>query len=642
MQIMEGTHLLPSLPPWRLRAWIIVGFFALTFVAFLLPLRHAIFVAWDDTYLIYFNPVIKEISWKTLRAAFTTYDPELYVPLTLLSYQLDYLIAGLNPFLFHLTNIILHTANALLVSWFLFLISRRPWVALAAGLFFAVHPLHTETVAWASARKDVLSTFFFLLSLIFYLRYRQESKAKPYIISLSMLLLGLLSKAMVLTLPIVLILLDFREKRPVSRRAVLEKIPYVVLSVLLGIVALYGKRDTVGVTTMTAKALMAAKSTVFYLEKIFFPFDLSVLYPYEGAIRIASPDFLLPLILLIILILAILISLRWTREIVFGVGFFLLTLTPTFINFSKGGDLYFASDRYAYIPSIGILYLVALGIERFRTARESTAERMGRTRACLAILSTALLAFTTLTFRQAQTWKDSITLFTQTLRFYPRALAAHLNLAMVYREMNELDKVKTHLDTAATIRPHARVHVAYATLFEREGDRTRALEEYRKAIEIEPKDPEPYFGIGILYERDGRIDDAVAMYEKVLSIDPKYVGTYNNLGAIALKRNDRATAREMYEKAVEIDPTFADAHFNIGVIAMDEGNIDEAILEFEKTTELDPKNSLDALENLMDLYARSNDAGRAADAARRIVDLKPDHPTAQKFLSALRERGLID
>ncbi len=637
-----------ALPSWRILSWIIAAFFGLTFAAYLIPMAGGIFVAWDDTYLIYFNPIIKGISWKTLHAAFTSYDPELYIPLTFLSYQLDYLVAGLNAFQYHFHNLILHTINALLVSWFLYLLMRREgshstgsggtrtlaagsgWVAILGGLLFAVHPLHTEAVAWASARKDVLSTLFLLLSLISYLHFRSTGTRKHYHLSLGLFFLGLLSKVTVLMLPLVLFLIDVREKRRWSVQMILEKIPFLELSILFGFVALFGKRDIVQASTFLDKILMACKSTIFYLEKLFVPTHLSVLYPYNGSISITSADFFVPVILLSIILILLIASLRWTREIFFGLFFFLLTLIPTFVNFAKGGELYFASDRYAYVPSIGILYLVALTASHFRHKRIT-----------IPVAGIVLTIFLILTFRQALVWRDSVALFTHTLRSYPRVMAAHLNLAMVYREMNELDKSMEQLKIADTIRPHSRTHVAFATLYEREGNRSKAIQEYKKAIMINPKDPEPYFGLGILYERDGKIDAALEQYRIVLSIDPKYVGTYNNLAGIYLKQGKLDEAKAEYEKAIEIDPYFPDGHFNLGLIAQDQGRTDDAIRSFERAVELDPKDALEPLEYLLKLYAKKNDLDRAVSAANRILAIDPSHPTAGGFLDTLRQRGML-
>ncbi|MBI5156150.1 tetratricopeptide repeat protein [Candidatus Peregrinibacteria bacterium] len=649
---------LPSLPSRRTILWIAALFFAATSLAYLWPLTHSIFVAWDDTYLIYFNPIVKSFSWKTLHAAFTSYDPELYIPVTFLSYQLDYFIGGLSPVIFHLDNLALHTVNAMLVGWLLHLLLSRGgvmvsgdeprtpatgngWIAILGGLLFALHPLHTEAVAWASARKDVLSTLFFLLSLIAYIHYRHNNRTQSYFLSLAAFALGLLAKVMVLTLPVILLLLDLRDRRKLSWKMFLEKIPYVALSIILGIVALFGKRDIVEASSLIDKILMACKSTVFYLEKLFVPVHLSVLYPYSGPISIGSPDFFVPVIVVIILTALVLWSLRYTRDIAFGFFFFLITVMPTFVNFTKGGDLYFASDRYAYLPSIGILFIVVLATGWFVRSGDGARSEDRRKRLAGVVSGLVLATFLVLTFQQALTWRDSVALFTNTLRNYPRVMAAHLNLAMVYREMGETEKSMEQLRLADTLRPHSRTHVAFATLYEREGNTTKAIEEYRKAMSIDPKDPEPYFGLGILEEKMGRLTEARALYEKVLQIDPQYIGTYNNLGALALKEGNREEARRNYEKAIEIDPYFPDAHYNLGLMLEQDGEADAAIAEYEISYDLQPKKALDALDHLLDLYAKKNDLTKTVDTANRILTLDPDNERAGALLAAFRQRGMI-
>ena len=640
---MEDAHRpLAHLPPWRILGWLIVAVFALVCTAFLVPLRQSLFVAWDDNYLVYFNPNIKQISFHTLKAIFTSYDPELYIPVTFFSYQIDYLLAGLSPFQFHLTNVLLHTSNALLIGWLTLLLSRRGWAAVAACLLFAVHPLHTEAVAWASARKDLLSTFFFLLSLIAYLFHRDAGGRRMYLLSLGAFVLGLLAKVMVLTLPVVLLLIDWRDRRPISTKMLLEKLPYFAFSFVFGVIALFGKRDSYGSWTGFSNLLMGAKSTVFYLEKLFVPIHLSVLYPFTGTIDIHSSTFLVPVVISSLLICTVCVTLKWTREVAFGYAFFQLTLLPTFANFSKGQDLYFASDRYAYLPSIGILFLVCLGgvYSCILAERQNMREVRARVAACIGAV--ILGVFLVLSYQQALTWQDSVALFTNTLQYYPQAIAARLNLAMVYRQMGQIDDARTELLLADAIRPHSRTHVALATLYEREGKRAQAFTEYQKAVSIDARDPEPHFGLGILYQKDGKTDLALAEYRKVLAIDPQYVGTYNNLAAIAMEQGDLVTARKQYEKAVEIDPYFPDAYFNLGLIAEQQGRIDDAIGLYEHSASLQPGQSADALTHLLDLYAKRNDVAHAASTAKRLLTIDPSQQTAAKFLEALRQKGLID
>src|SRR3989344_4256763 len=206
--------------PWHL----IGGFFLLAMLIYGSSLGNG-FVQWDDGLLIYENPAIRGITWTNLKTIFTTYDPELYIPLTLFTYQVDYLIAGTHAAFYHFHALILHTLNVLLVLWFLKRLTGKTALAVVIGLVFMVHPLHTEAVAWSSARKDLLATMFFLLSIIAYMRYREAEKKLLYSASLCAFLLGLLAKVTVLTLPAVLLLFDWKRDGNISRRSLIASLP---------------------------------------------------------------------------------------------------------------------------------------------------------------------------------------------------------------------------------------------------------------------------------------------------------------------------------------------------------------------------------------------------------------------------------
>jgi len=311
--------------------------------------------------LIYENSAIRAINPSTLKTIFTTYDPELYIPLTFFTYQIDYLVGGINPLPYHMQNLLWHTLNALLVTWLMLLLLKNRWVAVMLGLLFAVHPLHTEAVVWASARKDVLSTFFFLLSVIEYIRYRKEGKSRfHYGMSLCAFLLGLFAKVTILTLPVVLLLLDLLAGRKWSRTMIIEKIPFFALSGIFAVVAFYGKTGVLGASTILEKLLMAPVSTMHYLSKIVAPAGLSVLYPFFGDLTLSNPVVLLAFCLTALFLAIVMIALRYHRVAFFALAFFLVTLSPTLFNFAKGDTFYFASDRYAYVPSVGVLLLIGL------------------------------------------------------------------------------------------------------------------------------------------------------------------------------------------------------------------------------------------------------------------------------------------
>ncbi len=586
------------------------------------------FVNWDDTYLVFSNPLVKELSFGTIKKVFTSYDPELYIPLTFLSYQVDHFLAGLNPTMFHATSLLWHALSAVLVAYVGFLLSRKPWVGMIAGLLFAVHPLNVEAVAWISGRKDVLSTFFFLLSIAFYLLWRERAQKNLYVGSIVAFLLGLFAKVNILTLPIVLLLLDWREKRKITVSMLVEKLPYFALSFLFGVIALFGKKDVSTASTLWEKILMAGKSSVFYLEKLAWPSGLSVIYPYTHPVTITSPDFFVPVIAFAVLFLAIAFSLKRTREVAFAFAFFFLTLAPSFININKGGDLYFASDRYAYVPLIGLFFLAGIGIVKLYDLGKR--ERDLRMLATSSIIASCIVLalFSLAGIKQAGTWKNSETLFLQTLKYYPKALGARLNLAVVYRESERFEEAEEQLNKALLIKDHPRVRTNLASIYSRRGEKEKAKQQYEIAMRIAPNDPEPVLGMGLLAAEAGDTLKALEYYRRASAMDPHFIGVYSNIGAIYLEQGKLQEAEAEYRKALTYDPFFPDTYFNLAYVLTKQGKTDEAIAAYERTISLEPK-AYDAYALLAQLYADTKRYDEAIASLRKALSIKPDNTEVQ-------------
>jgi len=621
------------------RWWIIGGFFVVTFLVYGASLTNA-FVRFDDGLLIYENPAIRSITPRTLWTIFTSYDPELYIPLTFLSYQLDYLIGGTTPTIYHIQNLLWHTCNALLVAWLMLLLTRKSWIALFGGLLFAVHPLHTEAVAWASARKDVLSTFFFLASLIAYLTYRGGNR-RAYWWSLLTFLLGLLAKVTVLTLPVVLLLLDFVQNRPFTRRALAEKIPFFLLSALFAIIAWIGKTQVLGSSTLAEKLLMAPRGAMFYLEKIFAPVDLSVLYPFSGAVTLARPDIAVSLAIFVLLTLASLILIRWTRNIVFGIGFFFVTVSPTLLNFAKGDTFYFASDRYAYVPSIGIFFLFALGLARLCSEH---LKRPCITAACLLLAGLAVVAAL-----QAQTWKNTETLFRQALRVSPQSYVAHVNLGNVERYRGDAAKAITAYREALAIlkregrpgsalaRSESKILSNLASAEREQGDLTTARSTFEEALRLNPGNVYALLGLGIVAGQQGNTAEAEQFYRKAILAAPDFAPAHLNLGALLVGMGRLEPGVAAYRTALDFNPFFPQAHFNLGVALTKLDRTEEAETAYREAVRLQPKFTAARL-NLGILLYNKRSLEEAAAEFEAILEYDPKNAQAQ---SALRQmRGL--
>ncbi len=601
------------------------------------------FVSWDDTGLIYNNPVIRGLNAANVKQAFSMYDPELYIPLTFVSWQFDYMAGGLQPFMYHFGNMVLHALCALLTLLFVRKVTGKPWLGWMAGLLFAVHPLHVEAVAWASARKDVLSAFFALASMTAYAHYAGSGRRGIwwlYGASVALFALALMAKVSVVMVPVLLVALDWMRRRPMSKAAIADKVPYVTLSVVFGIVALFGKKQILAETGTWEKILMAGKSTVFYLQKLLVPIDLTVIYPYVKPITLSSPDFWVPAALSLGLVaLTVWLALRW-REAAFCLAFFLLNIIPSFTNFAKDGELYVASDRYAYIASIGIFVLAGLLLERL--AMRAGGGRSTDRFAGIAATSFAAVAmgFGLLAAVQTTIWRDSETLFRDVIRKQPDSIAAHLNLAIILRETGRLEEALAETHAALAIHPRMEVYTNFANVYKLQGRTELAAEQYRIAAASYPEKPEPHMGLGIIAQEQGRYDEAIAAYRKAIGLEPKFTAAYVNLASTYehLGRYDEAEAE--LKKALDISPSFADGWYSLGVVQIGKKDFPGATASFRKAMELNPGMT----EAAVDLAASELTQGRPAEALeilKAVLRKDPENAGAKALVNEMARRGII-
>ena len=451
------------------------------------------FVTWDDRLLIVDNPIVHGLSWANILAAFTTYDPELYIPLTLLSYQINYLVGGLQPFGYHLSNLLLHIGNAILVCAIVAQLLNAKSIKdkaknnfsfmlypLCAALLFAVHPLHTEAVVWAAARKDVLSTFFMLMTVWLYCV--SKNSTKKYWLSVAVFALALLSKVSVITWPLLIPLLDWYRgdlAGPHPRRgAAMRAAPYFGLSILFGIVALGGKIANTGF--LYEKMLIGCRAITLLLQKFFWPSHLSALYPFTKPISITTPELSLS-VLFVIFVSLLVLWLAWKKNMrlpLFAWMWFLLFLAPSMTNILKGHnellDIYVTSDRYAYLPSVaGLLvcsFLVAKGIQRYPKVVSS------------GVLF-VLLVFSVLSYRQSLVWKNTLTLFTHVSEVQPNAYVAWNNIGTEYVHQGKLNEGLQAYGKALAIRNDATTWYNVGQILRAQGKIDLAIRAYEKAVE---------------------------------------------------------------------------------------------------------------------------------------------------------------
>ena len=335
---------------------------AITFMAFTPCLKNGFVNEWDDDLYVRGNADIQHLSVQTTARVFSSFYAATYLPVTMLSYMLDHQLGGLDPFGYHLTNLIFHLLNCLLVFWLVGMLSRNILVSFITALLFGVHPLHVESVAWISERKDVLYAAFFLLSMISYCYYlKTRKRGRSYWLAVVFFALSLLSKAMAITMPLLLLLTDYLSGRPRERGVATDKIPFFSLALCVGLVGFFGQvpaMRTGHVLSFFEKCLCPSYACLFYLGKILWPTKLSCYYPFTGIKDL--PVYLFSLGGWLALLVLTLRSATRTRKVVFGVFFFLITLLPV-LQFVQMG-LAIVADRYVYLASLGIFYLIAEGI----------------------------------------------------------------------------------------------------------------------------------------------------------------------------------------------------------------------------------------------------------------------------------------
>ncbi|MSR67754.1 tetratricopeptide repeat protein [Candidatus Peribacteria bacterium] len=507
------------------KLWLIpVGFLLMTLVVYGQSLRND-FINLDDKPLILENPIVRGLSVENMRKAFTSYDPELYIPLTLLSYQAEYDIAGLNPALVHLDNLLLHTLSSLLVAWIIFLLLKNTWFAVFCGLLFAVHPQNAEAVLWASARKDLLSGFFCFASIATYLPATKQGNVgrRWKTLSITLFALGLLSKVSIVFLPLALLLIDWQRLGTLTQRNIIDKIPYAMLSFVFIIIAFIGKSAAIAHTTIMQKALMAPKTILFTLTQFLLPHDLSLLYPYSKTISVMDPGIFMPIVALVLLGLLVFINRRATKMIATGIGIFLVMLVPSLPNIERGTDLYVASDRYAYVPSIGLLLIMAYLL---RLLREKITQKQKT-----ALTLTGLLLITTFGFqtnRRSLTWRNNRTLYASVLSLYPNSYVAHSNLGLDALERSEFETAASEFRLARGIHDTTDMKINEAIALNNLGARLINEKKWQQAIEVlseaavlNPIVSDIYFNLGVCFEQMGKRKEARSAFLEAVRLNPK-------------------------------------------------------------------------------------------------------------------------
>jgi tetratricopeptide (TPR) repeat protein len=617
------------------------GLFVVTFAIFSRTLA-ADFINYDDDAYVCRNPhVLSGLTSANARWAFTTFGAGNWHPLTWLSLELDESMWGEGPRGFHFTNTLLHSVNATLLFLTLAALTRNRWRSAIVAAFFAWHPLRVESVAWVAERKDVLSTFFWLLAMAAYGSYARRPSMWRYLAALAAYALGLLTKPMVITLPLVFLLLDYW---PLARwpdhavgrlRLILEKVPFLVLLVGSAVVTLVAQANTVQTleqfpfTVRLANALLAYAS---YLAKTLWPVGLMPFYPH----RRQGVDMLMAVASLAGLAAITFAAWKTRRSkpyFIVGWLWFISTLIPVIGLIQVGHQA--LADRYTYIPSIGIFIALTWGIAEL-AGRQVTAPwaQQGLTAAALG-----MCAFSTLV--QVGHWRDSVTLWRHAKTVDDKSEMAHFMLgAALERELrSKTGAIRDRLATEAvqefarayTLNPRsADAHNNAGILRRDRGDLDAAMAEFRAALVIDPDNSLAHYNLAQAHTALGRFTDAIREYRSALSSDSTWSDAHNALGQALALSGQYDAARQAFQEAVKHDPKNVHAYYNLGLAYSDLGRPEDAIDSYRRALVLEPRYAA-ALDKLGLVYLQQVKWKEAIDCFEQAA-------TADPMLQSTREQ----
>ncbi|QTA92395.1 tetratricopeptide repeat protein [Desulfonema magnum] len=581
--------------------FLICLFFVLGILTVYWQVRHHEFVAFDDeVYLTQNSKVRAGLTPENLVWAFTTGYASNWHPLTWLSHMSDVQLYGMDPGRHHLTNVLFHMANTLLLFFVLRRMTNNLWPGAIAAALFALHPLHAESVAQVAERKDVLSTLFWMLTLWAYVRYAERPVLGRYLLVLVCFMLGLMAKPMVITLPCVLILLDYWPLNRFSsdtsgknnlKNCLAEKIPFFILSGVSGAVTFLVQQNGGAVRSLETYPLHirignALVAYVKYIGKMIWPSDLSFFYPHEG---------ILPLwqilgagILLLLVFLFVIRNIKQHPYLAAGWLWYMGTLVPV-IGLVQVGSQSMA-DRYTYIPLIGIFIMIAYGIPDLLTLWPGK-ERLQTVsyKAGLAVVSTVLLsALMAMTYTQVRYWRNSITLLEHAIDVTKNNLPAHTNLGVLLLEQGKLKQGFRHLSEALRIRPDAVRHRNMGIALEKLGKSDQAKDHYTRALRLNPNYVNAHINMGLLLESQGNLTQAIRHHAEALRLDPGSAKAHHAMGVALFRqgRTDKAIAH--FQKALQINPDDPESHNSLGVALFQKGKNEETVAHFKKALQIKP------------------------------------------------------
>jgi protein O-mannosyl-transferase len=607
------------------------------------------FTNWDDGIYVVNNPIIKNLSPSGLVKMFSSFYGGNFHPLTALSNAIDYQLLGLNPMAYHLGNVLFHILNSLLVFACISLLWPNVWVAFGTALFFAVHPMHVESIAWVSERKDVLYTFFLLLSLYYYL------KNKNSVTVLILFLASCLSKPSAIIFPFILILVDYYRNEDFDwKKSMFSKWPFFLLSIVFGIVALYAQNQSGAVqdaevqTNLILKLVAPCYSIVYYLFKFFVPFQFSAFHPFPKHLNFIH-----------FVCVPLLIGMFWyvyqnrkNKTLIFTCVFFLINLILVIQIIGFGNAI--VAERYTYVPYIGLAFGLCVFIEMLALKAKNS-------NVLPSILVFVGIVFSIISFNRTKVWANSISLFSDVTNKYPESAIGWNNLGNAQMKNGSPTEAISSLNKAIQFNPkYAEAYNNRGAVYIKTKQFAEAQKDLVNAIYLKLDYPEAFYNIGILYYQQGEAQNALEQFNKAIALDKNYQSAYYNKAIclaqlnkieeakasllFALKLNDEdVEAKLLLEKlnkgantsqilTSSVSNEAENANQNANML-MQSGKTAEAIIEYSKAIEFDGKYS-EAYNNRGTAYGKLKEYEKAIKDFSKAIELN------DKYDVAFKNRGM--
>lgn len=615
---------------------------------------HYGFISFDDyQYICTNHHVQKGITLETILWAFTSSHASNWHPITWLSHMMDVSLFGMQAGMHHLINVIFHLLNSIL----LFLVFRKTtdkvWQSLAVAVLFALHPVHVESVAWVSERKDVLSTFFWMLTMLAYVRYVRSANVKRYLFVLLFFSLGLMSKPMLVTLPFVLLLMDYwplkrftldaRNSRHVRSKLpfihlVVEKMPLFILAATSSIITFLVQKSGKAVVTFAdfsfgERFANVVTSYVGYIWKMIWPYNLAIYYPYPASF--STLNFTASILLLLIITIIIVKFCTTHPYLITGWFWYLGTLVPV-IGLVKVGSQAMA-DRYTYVPFIGLFVITAWSIPNLIKKGKYRNQVVALSSICI------VLCYLISSWIQVRYWKNSIELYKHALSVTENNVAVLNNLGIDLMKQKEFKQSLNYLKKAEKIDPNLSfIWINIGNTLMEMGQHDDALSYFFKAIEKESNNIGAYRKIGLTLQHLGQFDKAESYLKKAIQLDPGSAIGHADISLLYLNHGKMDKAINHIRKAYEVAPQYYEINYNYGLIMEKIGNTEKAMAHYYKTLEGNPDH-VEAHINLGSILARKKMIQQALSHFSKAVHIQPDNAQAHNNLgTAFAASGKIE